>query len=89
MNKRHFPPPPGFERESRPPSMEVGEFYDLTPPAEVAAGRFRRVQCKMAFPDKIHYQVQGIPEGGKEIKTFVLKFTSEGIRVTPSDEQKF
>jgi hypothetical protein len=43
----------------------------------------------MAFPDGIHYQVQGIPEGSNEIKNFVLEFAGEGIQVIPSDGQDF
>lgn len=69
--------------------MEVGKFYDLIPPVEVASGKFHHVQCEMPFPDGIHYRVQGIPEGGNEIKKFVLEFGREGIKVTLSDKQDF
>ncbi len=89
MRKRPLTPTPGFERENKPPLMEEGKFYDLTPPAEVAAGKFRRVRCEMVFPDGIHYRVEGIPEGSNKIEKFVLEFGREGIRVVPSDKQDF
>jgi hypothetical protein len=40
MRKKPFISTPGFEQENRPVLMEEGKFYDLTPPAEVAAGKF-------------------------------------------------
>lgn len=69
--------------------MEEGKFYDLITPAKVAAGTFHHVRCEVAFPDGIHYRVEGIPEGSSEIEKFVLEFGREGIKVVLSDKQDF
>ena len=87
MRERHSEFAPDAKKPDKPASMEVDIFYELNPPVVVTSGIFRRVQCKEKFPDGRNYLVQGIPDGGTEMKTFVLKFTKEGVKVTRSADQ--
>jgi|GEM_PF-6726563 len=63
----------------KPPLLENGVFYDLNPPSNIQGKIFPRVMCEYrvpAHPDE--YVVKGIPQGGKEPESFVLKFTNRG-----------
>ncbi len=66
------------------PQMEDGVFYNLEPPAVVKGEIFHRVECEYQVPNRPNeYVVNGIPEGGSQKKSFVLRFTQKG-RVRPS-----
>ncbi len=72
-------------------AMVDGKFYDLNPPSRIGNEIYDRVQCEDQVPNNPNeYIVRGIPRGGTEPKSFVLRFNpGRGIRVTESEEQKF
>lgn len=73
-----------------PVKMEVGKFYDFDPPARVPKGVFRRAQCIGTVPGHPNeFLMDGIPEGGSEIKGFVLQFREKGVRTSLANEQNF
>ena len=77
----------GGERVSH---MVDGQFYDLRPPSVNGAGTFTRVQCEYQVPNHPNeYVVKGIPEGGTEPKSFVLRFTDRGVSATVAEDQEF
>ncbi len=71
--------------------MEVGKFYDLTPPSNIQGKVFHKVQCSFQVPGKQNeFVVKGIPKDGDIAEDFVLKFTGTGKVVpTESNEQSF
>lgn len=81
--------PPGGDRED-PPKMRDGEFYDLRPPSRIKGKIFPKVQCEYRVPNHPNeYVVRGIPDGGDEPESFVLRFTDRGLIVNRSDIQSF
>lgn len=69
------------------PQMEDGVFYDLAPPAVVGGKTFHRVRCEYQVPNHPHeYVVRGVPEGGSEETSFVLRFSPQG-KVQPTRSQ--
>jgi len=66
--------------------MEDGGWYDFTPPVVVGGKKFPKGMCEFQVPKcPNEYVVCGIPEGGTEKESFVLRFTDRGVRVTPSN----
>ncbi|GEM_PF-1042230 len=92
MTERKFGEGGGGERNE--PRMRDGEFYDLDSPFIVGGRKFTRVQCEYRVtyrvqPTSHEYVVRGIPEGGTEPESFVLRFTNRGVKVTPAHEKTF
>lgn len=72
-----------------PPHMENGVFYDLVKPAEIKGKIFNRVQCEFRVPGHPNeYVVRGISKGGKEVESFILRFTGNGKVVTRRSESQ-
>ena len=79
------------EPESTVVHMQDGVSYDLDPPSEVGGKPFDRVECKYQVPNNPNeYVVSGVPRGGAQIESFVLRFTkTRGTHVAVSKEQGF
>ncbi len=70
--------------------MEDGVFYNLEPPAVVKGEIFHRVECEYQVPGRPNeYVVNGIPEGGDQGKSFVLRFAQKGrVRASRSGNRR-
>ncbi|MFA4818649.1 MAG: hypothetical protein WC621_02285 [Patescibacteria group bacterium] len=80
MSERHY-------ENDKPPKMEDGKFYNIDPLIEVNGKIFRKVQCEYRNPSNPdEYAVRGIPEGSDEMKSFVLGFTDDGVKITVTQE---
>jgi len=64
--------------------MQDGQWYELTPPSKVNGKEFPLVFCEFQVPKNPNeYVVRGVPRGGSEEESFVLRFTDRGVRITP------
>ncbi|OGY42761.1 MAG: hypothetical protein A2Y67_02475 [Candidatus Buchananbacteria bacterium RBG_13_39_9] len=79
----------GHITPAKPPQMEEGVFYDLTPPSVIQGKIYHRVMCEYRVPNQPdEYVVKGIPEGGVTPKSFVLKFTDRGKVIPRKSENQ-
>lgn len=79
------------DREIQDKAMMDGRFYDLNPPIEINKELYDRVQCEYQVPSQPNeYAGKGVPRGGTEIKSMVLKFTAtRGTQITEFEDQDF
>ena len=67
-------------------NMKDGQWYNLTPPSIIKGKKFPKVRCWYQVPSNPNeYVVCGVPEGGNEEETFILRFTDRGVKVTLSN----
>ena len=80
---------PNREKKASNPMMRDGVFYDLIPPSNIQGKIFDHVQCEYQVPNSPdEYVVHGVPRGGTDIESFVLRFSEDkGVRVTESKDQ--
>ena len=84
--------PPEHGKETKPGRvhMQKGVYYDLHPPSNIQGKNFDRVQCEYEGPNSPgEYVVRGVPQGGTETESFVLRFGKDvGVSVTESKDQR-
>lgn len=65
------------------PRLEDGVFYDLDPPSVIQGNTYRRAKCEYQVPKYPNeYVMLGIPEGQETPKSFILRFTPNGRKMT-------